>query len=110
MQDVELAGVDADSSVAIRVRHDDKLPDNSDAHFQIALLYTTSSGHRRIRVHTLTLRVSAQYADVYRAADMDALLCSVAKLGLLLEPNNSDTTLYRTYPPYSFYCPSMLFI
>ena len=82
-QDVELAGVDADTTVAIRVKHDDKIPDNTDVHFQVALLYTTSYGVRRIRVHTLTLRSSSQYADIFRCADMDALLAVVPKLGKL---------------------------
>lgn len=81
-QDVEMAGVDADTCVTIRIKHDDKLADNSDAHFQVALLYTTASGQRRIRVHTLSLRVGSQYPDIFRAADMDALLCFIPKLGV----------------------------
>lgn len=80
-QDVELAGVDADTSVTVRIKHDDKLPDNTDVHFQVALLYTTSSGSRRIRVHTLTLKCSKDLSEVFRGADMDSLLAVMAKLG-----------------------------
>lgn len=80
-QDVELAGVDSDSSVTVRIKHDDKLPDNTDVHFQIALLYTTSTGSRRIRVHTLTLRCTKDLAEIFRGADMDALLAVMAKFG-----------------------------
>lgn len=81
-QDVELAGVDADTAITVRIKHDDKLPDNSDVHFQVALLYTTSYGARRIRVHTLSLRTSAQYADVFRCADMDSFLAVIPKMGV----------------------------
>ncbi len=65
----------------MRIKHDDKLPENTDVHFQIAVLYTTSFGRRRIRVHTLSLRCTKDLADVYRGADMDALLAVMAKFG-----------------------------
>ena len=46
--------------MVVRIKHDDKLNPGGDAHFQVALLYTTSLGERRIRVHTLSLRCTDQ--------------------------------------------------
>ena len=57
---VTRAGLDTDKAVVVRIKHDDKLNPSSDAHFQVALLYTTSLGERRIRVHTLSLRCTDQ--------------------------------------------------
>ena len=68
--------------MTIRMRHDDKIADNTDIHFQVALLYTTSYGARRIRIHTLTLRAGSQYADFFRGADMDAILTVIPKIGM----------------------------
>lgn len=80
--DVELAGLDTDKSVVVRIKHDDKLNPSSDAHFQVALLYTTVLGERRIRVHTLSLRCTDQVAEIFRGADMDALANSICKLAI----------------------------
>eukprot|EP00052_Salpingoeca_macrocollata_P001715 m.27111 g.27111 ORF g.27111 m.27111 type:complete len:849 (-) comp11617_c0_seq1:48-2594(-) len=80
--DIEFAGITSDTCIAVQVRHDDKLPENGDAHFQAALLYTTTSGQRRIRVHTLSLRCASQLADLYRGSDMDALLTATCKMAV----------------------------
>ena len=49
MTDLDMATVNADTSVLIQLRHSDKLPDNHEAYLQFALLYSTPEGHRRIR-------------------------------------------------------------
>ena len=48
-QDVELAGVSSQQTVVVRLQHDDKLQEGRDAHVQVALLYTSVMGERRIR-------------------------------------------------------------
>eukprot|EP00042_Codosiga_hollandica_P047345 m.511602 g.511602 ORF g.511602 m.511602 type:complete len:1116 (-) comp57429_c0_seq1:250-3597(-) len=80
--DVEIAGLDKDHAIVVKIKHDNKLAPNSDAHFQVAVLYTTLSGERRIRVHTLSLRVCSDLADVFRGADMDAITNSLCKMAL----------------------------
>ena len=76
-----VTGIDRDNTFAVRIKHDDKLAPNSDAHFQVALLYTNVFGERRIRVHSLSLRVTDQLGDVFRGADMDALGNALVKMG-----------------------------
>jgi len=78
--DMEMAGVDEDKSVLVRCQYDDKLPENKDACFQAAILYTTSTGERIIRVHTLTCPVGNQVAEVFRGADMPATISTIGKM------------------------------
>eukprot|EP01147_Barroeca_monosierra_P001941 gene1940-5030_t len=79
-QDVELAGVDTEQTLVVQVQHDDKLTEGKDAHFQIALLYTNTLGERRIRVHTLSVKTASQLAEIFRSGDIDALVCTMAKM------------------------------
>ena len=52
-QDIELAGYDADKSVSVELKHDDKLSEQDGAAIQIALLYTNIFGQRKLRIHNL---------------------------------------------------------
>jgi len=47
---------------------------------QTALLYTTSTGERRIRVHTLQIPISGQVADLFNGVDQDATVCLMSKI------------------------------
>ena len=46
---------------------------------QVALLFTSVSGQRRLRLHNLNLSVCTQFADLYRCCEADALLNYLAK-------------------------------
>ncbi|XP_012263622.2 protein transport protein Sec24C [Athalia rosae] len=72
--DMELASIDSDKAVAIEIKHDDKLVDEEGVYIQVALLYTSCSGIRRLRVINLGLRTSSQMAELYRACDLDAIV------------------------------------
>jgi protein transport protein SEC24 len=54
---------------------------NGNAFFQSALLYTSSNGQRRIRVHTLALPVVKDAGSVFAHADTVAITALLAKLG-----------------------------
>jgi hypothetical protein len=61
---------------------DEKLGDqSSQAYFQAALLYTSSGGERRIRVHTLAVPITADLPTVFACADGQAVAALVAKMG-----------------------------
>ena len=77
--DIDLAGIDADKSIVAYVKHEDKLRENEECCFQCALLYTTSAGERRIRVHTLSLPTTAVLGSVYRSADLDAQMHAILR-------------------------------
>lgn len=72
--DMELASIDSDKAIAIEIKHDDKLGDEEGVYIQAALLYTSCSGVRRLRVINLSLKTSSQMAELYRACDLDAII------------------------------------
>ena len=72
--DIDLAGVDSDKSVVAYFKHSGKLAESSEVCFQCALLYTTSDGERRIRVHTLSLPVTSVLGNVFRSADLESTM------------------------------------
>lgn len=47
--DADLPAVDADKAIMVRLRHDDKLTEGTEAAFQCAILYTTTSGEGRLQ-------------------------------------------------------------
>lgn len=80
---VALAAVDSATTLTVRLAHEGDLPPGHDAVIQAALLYTTSEGSRRVRVHTVAVpvaRCANSPALVYRALDGDALAVCVARL------------------------------
>ncbi|XP_017285258.1 protein transport protein Sec24B isoform X2 [Kryptolebias marmoratus] len=79
---LSLANVNPDSAFAVQMSIDDSLADSSLACFQAALLYTSSKGKRRIRVHTLCLPVVSQLSDVFAGADVQAITCLLANMAI----------------------------
>ncbi|CAK0784355.1 hypothetical protein CVIRNUC_007559 [Coccomyxa viridis] len=75
-----LPQVDPDKAFAVSIQHDETVVQGPVAYMQCALLYTSSSGERRIRVHTLAMAVVDDAASLFRAADGAATLALLAKL------------------------------
>lgn len=72
--DMELASIDCDKAIGIEVKHDDKLTDDEGVYIQVALLYTSCGGTRRLRIINLSLKTSSQMVELYRACDLDAII------------------------------------
>lgn len=70
-------------AIAIEIRHDDKLPEEGQAYFQCALLYTSISGQRRLRIHNLAFSTCSQLSDLFRCCEMDTFVNVVSKQGKL---------------------------
>jgi len=81
-RDIEFAGIDEDKSVVVECRYDDKISEYDGAAFQAALLYTSATGARLIRVHTLVLAAGSQISDVFRATDMPVIINAIAREAL----------------------------
>ncbi|KAH9845775.1 Sec23/Sec24 zinc finger protein [Teratosphaeria destructans] len=98
--DLELASITADSAMAVTFAYDGKvsirlnpvasieerrrathyeLDPKLDAHFQAALLYTTTSGQRRVRCINVVSTVSETARDSMKLVDQDAVLSVIAK-------------------------------
>jgi protein transport protein SEC24 len=56
-----------------------QLDPKTDAHFQSALLYTTSTGQRRVRCSNVVAQVTENARDSMRFVDQDAVLSIMAK-------------------------------
>lgn len=65
--------------MAIEIKHDDKLSPEENVYIQIALLYTSSGGQRRLRVMNLALKTCTQLADLFRSCDLDTTILFFAK-------------------------------
>ncbi|XP_074761562.1 protein transport protein Sec24B isoform X2 [Athene noctua] len=79
---LSLANVNPDAGFAVQMSIEESLTDTSLVCFQTALLYTSSKGERRIRVHTLCLPVVSSLADVYAGADVQAIVCLLANMAV----------------------------
>ncbi|XP_066852532.1 protein transport protein Sec24B isoform X1 [Anser cygnoides] len=79
---LSLANVNPDAGFAVQMSIEESLADTSLVCFQTALLYTSSKGERRIRVHTLCLPVVNSLADVYAGADVQAVVCLLANMAV----------------------------
>ncbi|KAJ1453650.1 Sec23/Sec24 trunk domain-containing protein [Pelagophyceae sp. CCMP2097] len=74
-----LPNCSAESVFVLELAHDEAPLTAGVATVQASLLYTTSSGERRIRVHTLVAPVTSSVAEIVASADVDALVNVMAK-------------------------------
>jgi len=79
--DMEIAGLDSEKAFGVLVKHDGKLDEKTEASFQVALLYTTADGLRRVRVHNFSTPVTTLLGNVFRWADMDTTINFLSKGG-----------------------------
>ncbi|KAK1089392.1 COPII coat Sec23p-Sfb3p heterodimer component [Friedmanniomyces endolithicus] len=77
--DLELASITQDSGMSVTFAYDGKLDPKLDAHFQAALLYTTTSGERRVRCINVVASVTDNARESMRFVDQDAVISVMAK-------------------------------
>jgi len=77
--DLELSGLSSDTAFGVTIKYDFKLNDNLDSAFQCALLYTSVTGQRRIRIHTLTVSSTSLLGDVFKYSELDTTLNYLVK-------------------------------
>ena len=82
--DVELAGIDSESAIAVGFKLDSKLDEKFESSFQVALLYTSAAGLRLIRVLNLSLANTSSMSTYFRYSDMDTTLLFLAKQSMKL--------------------------
>lgn len=80
--DVSFGVLDSEKALAIQVKHDGKLDEKQEVYFQVALLYTSMFGERRIRVFNLALISSNMLGNVFRYAEMDAIVNYISKAAI----------------------------
>jgi len=79
---LSLPNVNPDTAFGMQVSIEEDLKDSREVSFQAALLYTSSKGERRIRVHTLCVPVSASLQEVVQGADQHCIVGLLAKMAV----------------------------
>ncbi|OCT88321.1 protein transport protein Sec24A [Xenopus laevis] len=79
---LSLPNVNPDAGYAVQMSVEENLTDTPVVSFQSALLYTSSKGERRIRVHTMCLPVVSAVSDVYAGADVQAITGLLANMAV----------------------------
>ncbi|XP_056301913.1 protein transport protein Sec24A isoform X2 [Danio aesculapii] len=79
---LSLANVNPDAGFALQMNIEENLLDLQTVSFQAALLYTSSKGERRIRVHTLCLPVVNSLSDIFAGADVQAITALLASMAV----------------------------
>jgi len=77
-----LPNIDADKAFGVEFEHTGSFVSTPNACLQVAVLYTSSSGQRRIRVHNLVLPITGELSDMYKDADIDATMNLLAKVAV----------------------------
>ena len=77
--DIQFPALSSDSTIMVKVIHEERLKEGGNACFQFATLYSTSSGQRRVRVITLGLPVTRSLGTVFRGADLEVYLSFIAR-------------------------------
>lgn len=77
--DLALGVLDSDKAVSALIQHSRSLDERQYAYIQCAVLYTSVDGKRRVRMCNLALQVVSLAGNVFRCADMDAVVCHFAR-------------------------------
>ncbi|TNN10466.1 Protein transport protein [Schistosoma japonicum] len=79
---IALPNVSPDSGYAVQLDLSESLEKYHSVCCQAAILYTSSRGDRRIRVHTLCLPVVHTETEVFQGADQGAIACLLSKMAV----------------------------
>ncbi|GJN38390.1 hypothetical protein PR202_gb27426 [Eleusine coracana subsp. coracana] len=77
-----LPAVDSDKAFAMQLSLEETLMTTQTVYFQVALLYTSSSGERRIRVHTAAAPVVTDLSEMYRQADTGSIVSLLGRIAV----------------------------
>ncbi|EGT55933.1 hypothetical protein CAEBREN_30179 [Caenorhabditis brenneri] len=90
--DLEFATIDENKAFLTEIEHDDTLKDEA-ALIQTAVLYTSMTGQRRLRILNMCLPVTSDYHQVYRLADPEALTAFMLKQAVQLNRDKGSAEM-----------------
>lgn len=77
--EMEIACIDSDKSIAIILKHDSKLPEDTDLHVQCAMIYTNQFGQRLIRIFNGLMKSTRSIPNIFKGGDIDTLTNVIAR-------------------------------
>lgn len=87
LTDLEFGQLSDGSAIAATMKYEGKLDERELCFVQVAVLYTSSTGERRVRTLNMSMGVTGLIGNVFRFADLDAAVTLYAKEGeCLLRP------------------------
>jgi len=86
---LSLPNVNPDTAFGMQVAIEEDLKDSREVSFQAALLYTSSKGERRIRVHTMCVPVSNSLQEIIQGADGHCIVGLLSKMAVDRSLNSS---------------------
>jgi protein transport protein SEC24 len=92
LTDMEFGTIDDGKAFAAVLKHDARLDDRSPAFVQVAILYTSASGERRVRCLNMSFAVTSLIGNVFRFADLDATVTLFLKDGMKSSAESLLTT------------------
>lgn len=99
---VRFASLDSSKSFAVQLKHGIKRIERDGVYIQVALLYTSCGGQRRLRVFNLSLSVARQISDILRKTDLETLVNYLGKEAVvrLLETSPSEVCKVHFFGVY----------
>lgn len=79
--DMQFGTLDAEKAICVVLSHSHTLDDRQYAFLQSAVLYATVDGQRRVRTCNVALPVVSLAGNVFRHADMDAVISQMIREG-----------------------------
>ncbi|XP_053995465.1 protein transport protein Sec24B [Hylaeus anthracinus] len=79
---LSLPNVNPDAGFGMQISIEESLSDVQNVCFQAALLYTSSKGERRIRVHTLCLPVESNLSNILHSVDQQCIVGLLSKMAV----------------------------
>ncbi|WVF67842.1 hypothetical protein IAT40_002603 [Kwoniella sp. CBS 6097] len=77
--DLEFGALDSQKSFVAVLKHEGRLDDRQPAYVQVATLYTSSSGERRVRCLNMSFVVTSMIGNVFKFADQEAGIAVLLK-------------------------------
>jgi len=95
--ELDMAYIDEDNACVAMLDHDGmSLENQKEVYLQCAVLYTTVTGQRRVRVHNLACPVTGQIADIFRNADIDSISNVMARQAISQMQNGESLNKVHT--------------
>ena len=77
--EMEAAAIDADKSILVVLKHDEKLTEDKQYFLQCAMLYTNMQKERVIRVSNGVMRTTRNIGGIFKGSDLDAIANTLLK-------------------------------